>query len=195
MGGDAVGRLWAKVGGHVNAEAGHLHSRFFPQDDGIAMTPDDSYLRLWLSELFLAKEVAWGAERSPAVQAMVRLPFGGTASLGGTAPQAFVTLVRPPVPSGRGVFEDFQLTGLLPYRGGTVELQAALHQILGKNHLGTAIDILTGFASLLVPPLSAALTIADQVAAGVEKIIAANAQKPVLALHAARVAPGASGPG
>lgn len=184
---DAVGRLWARARGQ--AAAGHLHGRFFPQDDGVTMTPDDSYLRIWLSELFLAKAASWGADRTPAVEAAVRLVAGGQ------APGSFVTLVQPPVPAGRGASEDYQLTGLLPYRGGPVELQATLHQILGRNHLGTAIDILAGFASLLTPPLSAALAIAGQVAAGVEKIVEANAQDPVLALHAARMAPGAGGPG
>ena len=55
-----VGRLWNRVRGQVAARADHLHIKFFPQDDGATMTPDDSYLRVWLSELFLADQVAWG---------------------------------------------------------------------------------------------------------------------------------------
>lgn len=184
---DAAGTLWAWARRQAVADADHLHSLFFPQGDGAVMTPNDSYLRVWLSELFLAKERAWGTDRSPVVQAMVRLVFGGL------EPQTFVTLVQPPV--SPGVFQDYPLTGLLPYSGGAVELQAALHPILGKNHLTTALDILTSFASLLTPPMSVALTIAGQVASGVEKIIAANGQDPVLSLHGARVAPGAGAPG
>ena len=73
----AVSKLWMRIRRQVEAEADHLHRLFFPQDDAITMTPNDSYVRVWLSELFLAKEVSWGAERSPAVQASVRLLFGG----------------------------------------------------------------------------------------------------------------------
>jgi hypothetical protein len=180
----AASRLWARIRRQADADAGHLHRLFFPQDGAVTMTPNDSYVRVWLSELFLAKEVSWGAERSPAVQASVRLLFGGP------SPKTFVTLTKPPVTAGRGVFEDFLLTELMPYRGQSVELQAALYGILGKNNLGTAIDILTGFASLVTPPLSTALTIVDQVATGVETIIEANAQDPVLCLQGALAAPG-----
>ncbi len=177
-----VGRLWNRVRGQVAARADHLHIKFFPQDGGATMTPDDSYLRVWLSELFLADQVAWGVERSPAVQASVRLRFGGVTQ------KTFVTLVK--LPAANGVFNDYELTELLPYRGHSVELQAALYQILGKNNLGTAIDILAGFASLVTPPVSTALAIVDQVASGVEKIIEANAAEPTLCLQGTLAAPG-----
>lgn len=124
--GDAIGRLWVWLRGHVAADAGHLHSQLFPQEDAVAMTPNDSYLRVWLSELFLARQTAWGNDRSPAVQAMIRMPFAG-------------------------------------------------------------------FSSLLTP-LSAALAVAGQVAAGVEKVIAANAREPVLTVDKAHAAPGGGGP-
>jgi hypothetical protein len=187
MKGKAVTHLWNQLRRQFDAESGHLHRIFFPEeDDAVVMTPNDSYLRVWLSELFLAKEVAWGAERIPVVQAAVRLRFGG--------PQlkTFVTLAQPPVRAEHGVFQDYQLTELLPYSGSTIELQASLHQILGKNNLATAIDILTDFASLVTPPVSAALTIVDTVAAGVEKIIEANAKDPVLMLQSALATPGAN---
>lgn len=180
----AVSRLWTRVRRQVDADAGHLHRLFFPQAEAVTMTPNDSYLRIWLSELFLAKEVAWGAERVPAVQASVRLVFGAP------APRTFVTLVRPPVTTGHGVFEDYQLTELLPYAGRSVELQVALYGILGKNNLGTAIDVLSGFASLVTPPLSTALSIAEMVATGAEKIIEANASDPLLCLQGTLAAPG-----
>ena len=72
MSDSAAGRLWNRIRRQVDADAGHLHRLFFPQAEAAVMTPNDSYLRVWLSELFLAKEVAWGVERLPAVQASVR---------------------------------------------------------------------------------------------------------------------------
>ena len=184
MSDSAVSRLWTRVRRQVDADAAHLHRLFFPQDEDVTMTPNDSYLRIWLSELFLAKEVAWGAERLPAVQASVRLVYGAP------VPRTFVTLVQPPATTGHGVFEDYQLTELLPYAGRSVELQVALYGILGKNNLATAIDVLSGFASLVTPPLSTALTIAEQVAAGAEKIIEANASDPLLSFQGTLAAPG-----
>ena len=181
----AAGKLWKRIRNTVDADAGHLHRLFFPQDDSVTMTPNDSYLRLWLSELHLAKERAWGADRIPAVQASIRLLFGGPRA------QTFTTLTQPAVTTGHGVFEDYQLTELLPYRGQSVEVQAGLYEILGQNNLLTAIDIVTDFASLVTPPLSAVLPVVDKVASGIEKVIEASASDPTLALHGTLAAPGA----
>jgi hypothetical protein len=184
MQGNAAAHLWTRVRRQFVAKAGHQHRLFFPEDDAVPLTPNDSYVRIWLSELFLATEVAWGAERSPAVHASIRLLFGGI------SPQTFITLAQPSAPAARGVFEDYQLTELLPYRGASIELQAALYEILGKNNLRTAVDILTSFASLVTPPVSTAAGIVDLVASGVEKIIDANAADPVLVLQGTLAAPG-----
>jgi hypothetical protein len=185
MADSAVARLWRRVRQKFDADAAQLHRIFLPEPDGIRMTPNDSYLRLWLSELFLAKAVEWGVERSPAVQASVRLLFDGV------TPKTFATLAQPkPQADGHGIAEDYQLTELLPYLGQSVELEAGLYEILGANNLRTAIDIVTDFASLVVPPVSAALTVVDKVASGIEKVITANATDPVLALHGTLAAPG-----
>jgi hypothetical protein len=111
------------------------------------------------------------------VQASVKLLFSGP------RPQTFATLVQPSATTGHGVFEDYQLTEWLPYRGKPVELEAALYEILGKNNLLTAISIVTDFASLVTPPVSTALAVIDKVATGIEKVIAANAKDPALVLH------------
>lgn len=147
------------------------------------MTPNDSYLRIWLSELFLARQTSWGSDRSPAVRAEIGL------ALGDDGPRMFARLVRPTVTSAHGVFEDFDLTGLMPYRGGNIDIKAELHQILRKNHLTTALDVVSGFSTLLTP-LSAALAIADQVTTSIDKIIKANAQDPVLSVQRTQAEPG-----
>lgn len=120
----------------------------------------------------------------PGVQISVRLLFGGL------SPQTFATLVRPTVTSGHGIFEDYQLTELLPYRGQSVELQAGLYEIIGANHLRIAIDIVSNFASLVTPPVSAALAVVDKVADGIEKVIEANAADPTLSMQGTLAAPG-----
>ncbi len=188
MSDNAISKLWTRIRSTVDADAGHLHRLFFPQAGAVAMTPNDSYLRVWLSELFLAKERAWGTDRIPAVQASVRLLFGGP------RPRTFATLAQPKVTAGHGVSEDYQLTELLPYRGQSVEVQAGLYEILGTNNLLTALAIVTDFASLVTPPVSAVLAVVDKVASGIEKVIEANAADPVLALYGTLAAPGA-GPG
>jgi hypothetical protein len=170
-------RLWDRIRDQFAKEAGHLVSVFLPEPDAAALVPNDSYLRVTMSELFLADERAWGGDRIPAVQASVRLLYSGL------RPQTFATLVQPIATTGRGVFENYLLTEWLPYRGQPVELEAALFEVLGKNNLLTAIGIVADFASLVTPPVSAALAVIDKVAAGIEKVIDANAKDPVLVLH------------
>jgi len=170
-------RLWDRIKDQFVKEAGHLVKVFRPEASAEPLVPNDSYLRVSLSELFLANEREWGGDRIPAVQASVKLLFRGP------RPQAFATLVQPPVATGHGVFEDYPLTEWLPYRGQPVELEAALYEILGPNNLLTAISIVTDFASLVTPPVSAALAVVDKVAAGIEKVIEANAKEPTLVLH------------
>ena len=170
-------RLWGHLKDLFVKEGEHLVSVFFAEKDSAPLVPNDSYLRLSLSELFLADEKEWGGDHIPAVQASIRLKFTTT------APQTFTTLVQPSVPTGRGVVEDYPLTEWLPYRGQAVEFEAALYQILGKNNLLTAISILSDFTSLVTPPVSAALAIVDKVAAGIEKVVEANAKDPALVVH------------
>ncbi len=73
----AASRLWQRIRQQFDAEAGHLHRLLFLDDGAVPMTPNDSYVRVWLTELHLAKQVSWGVGRSPVIQASVRLMFGG----------------------------------------------------------------------------------------------------------------------
>ena len=56
----AVSRLWQRIRQQFDAEAGHLHRLFFPEDGAVQMIPNDSYVRIWLSEPYLANQVSWG---------------------------------------------------------------------------------------------------------------------------------------
>jgi hypothetical protein len=175
--GNAASRLWGRIRDQFVKEADHLVRVFLPEAGAAPLVPNDSYLRVSLSELFLANEREWGGDRLPAVQASVKLLFGGP------RPQTFATLVQPPATTGHGSFADYLLTEWLPYRGQPVELEAALFEILGQNNLLTAISIVSDFASLVTPPVSAALAVVDKVTAGIEKVIEVNAKDPTLVLH------------
>jgi hypothetical protein len=170
-------RLWGRIKDQFVREADHLVRVFLPEPGAAPLVPNDSYLRVSLSELFLANEREWGGDRIPAVQASVKLLFAGP------RPQTFATLIQPPATTGHGSFADYLLTEWLPYRGQPVELEAALYEILGQNNLLTAISIVSDFASLVTPPVSAALAVVDKVTAGIEKVIEVNAKDPTLVLH------------
>lgn len=186
-----VEKLWQKVSDWWSSEAVHLSSAFYPDPAGAALRPHQSYLRVWVSEMFLAHDRQRGVDRYPAVQASIRLRFAG--SDGAT----FSTIVRPPQgQEGPGVRRDHPLTELLPYAGGVLDLQVGLLDVEGVNHVALALDVLGDFASLLAPPLSTALTVADKVAGGIGKIdaaLSASGQRPLLALERSLVSSGGGG--
>lgn len=178
-------RAWRGLRGQVYRQAERPQAVFIPEPGAAKLAADKSYVRLWLSEFGLATERSWTFDRKPVVKASVQVLFGkpdkqtpGAVSLD---KQEFAILLRPD--AGRGVLKSYPITEWLPYRGQAVELGAELFSVSGKSRLLTAIDILSEFASLVTPPISAALAIADRVAAGIERVIKANGTEPTLQLH------------
>jgi hypothetical protein len=149
-----------------------------PHGGAAALEPHDSYFRLWLSDIFLAYDRDWFANCYPAVHASVRLRFGGH------EPVTFTTLSRPPQDAlGPGVFKSFQLTPLLPYKGGTIEIEAGLTALKGSSTLVAGFEVLRDFSTLIGPPLSQALDVAGKVAGGTKKLLDAADSDVLLGLH------------
>lgn len=171
--------LWERMRGWVQSNAEQLVWAPVPLESAEPeLAPHDSYFRVWLSEAFLAKDKQWFTNHYPAVHASVRLNFGG--EQGAT----FTSLSRPPEGGlGPGVYGNYALTSLLPYRGGTVELQAGLTAVEGANALAAAFSVVQDFSSLIGPPLGEALGIAEKVAGGVQKLLEAGQDDVMLGLH------------
>ena len=136
----------------------------------------------------MPKSATWGNQHFPALHGGASLRFLGT------EPTPFTTLTRPPgnwtVP---GAQFDFPITPLLPFNGGTVEVEAALYQATVAGPLATAVGLIGNLASLMGPPLAVAAGIADKVSDGLDAILNAANDQPVLAVHWTMVAPGGSG--
>jgi hypothetical protein len=103
--------------------------------------------------------------------------------------QAFTSVAGPPETKlGPGVFTNYPLSPLIPYRGGVVELSAGLVALEGDNRLRVMLDVLGGFSSLIGPPLSAAVGVATQLDDGIGKLVGAGGDV-VLGVHDGYVAP------
>jgi hypothetical protein len=157
-----------------------------PQGATDPLTPNITYFRVTLCEMFLARDRDWFKSRYPAVQASVRLNLAGEEDA-----VTLSSLARPGNDVvGPGFFGNFPLTPLLPYRGGTVELDAALIALERQSGLTVAFELLRGFSGLIGPPLAQALTLAGEIAAGAEQLLGASEQQVELALHDSYVAAG-----
>jgi hypothetical protein len=181
-------KTWDRVQRWFVANAEHATVVFIPTPDGEMLVPNAGYLRLWLAQGFLAQQRTWGTDRFPALHGGVALNF-----LGG--PQAtFTTFTRPPEAwKTPGAQLDFRITALLPYTGGTVEVEAALYQASSDGPLGTAAQLIGGLAPLMGPPLSTAVALAGRVSEGLDGVLAAGGDDPVLGVHWSMVAAGGGG--
>lgn len=186
--------LWNSIRSLVDKNrASYVYARI-PRDasdaaDGDApLTPQASYLRLWLCELYLGKSRAWGRDWFPAVHAGVRL------KLADRDEATLSRVVRPPDGQlGEGVYLNHRLTELLPYNGGVVEIEAALLALPGASYLSAAIGVLQQFSSLVVPPLGTALVVAAKVSEGVTDLVDATQGGVHLGYHDSLVSGGGGG--
>jgi hypothetical protein len=180
------------LGGQVYRRAEHPQLVVIEEKGAAKLVANESYVRVWLSEFWLAADRSWTSDRKAAVKASTQVLFGkpDRRGAGNTVleKQTFAILVKPN--AARGVFKDYPITEWLPYRGQPIELEAALYSVPGKNRLLTVIDVLSEFASLVAPPVSAALAIADRVTIGIEKVIRASGTDPRLPLHTGLTEPG-----
>jgi hypothetical protein len=183
--------LWETIVGWVDKEARkylyvpiHTDHVKDAKSDVAPLEAGKHYFRLWLSEIYLKKERAWFKSWYPIVHSLVKFQFGSQ-------------LVEIPHIAGplhlkglnQGNLEhsiqlNHNLTTLMPYNGGVVELAAGLLAMEGKNYLNTAMKVMGDLSSLLVvPQLSASLAIAQPIANGVQELLSGGSGEMDLGLH------------
>jgi hypothetical protein len=177
--------MWQRVRSWFAKEAEHVTVEFIPLDHAPPIYPEQGYLRLWLNEGFLAQSRTWGNDHFPALHGGVSLSFGGVE---GTTFTRFAK--SAPLAKAPGAQLNVPITSLLPFRGGTVEVQAAMYQASTSGPLATAVQLVGHFASLLGPPLATAATITSKVSAGLDAVLDASNDQPVLGVHWSMVSPG-----
>ncbi|HMQ30576.1 MAG TPA: hypothetical protein PKD53_07590 [Chloroflexaceae bacterium] len=130
------------------------------------------YYRVVLAQMYITKSVDFGQRRFPAVHSLVQATFGSTtieipniadtSRLGAKEAQGAKAIVA----------QNFHLTPAMPFKGGTLKLNAGLIEVMGDNYINSFIQVLGGFAELLVvPQLSAALHVAKPLLTGIHKLV------------------------
>lgn len=180
-------RLGDRVRQWFAANTEHVTLRFFPEPDAEPLVPDDGYVRLWLAEGFLAKAVTWGNHHFPALHGGVTLTFANQTTPFTRFTKPTATLTAP------GAYLDYPMTSLLPYSGGTVEVEAALYRATQAGPLAAAVEVGSSLAALMGPPLSVAANIADKLSDGIDAVLGGQAEEPMLGLHHTLVAAGGGG--
>ncbi|MGD2039196.1 MAG: hypothetical protein PVH11_00120 [Anaerolineae bacterium] len=157
-----MNRLWQRI---QKATEGKKYV-YKPLEQGVPFESGQHYIRIVISEMYLEKSFAWFKTWYPAVHIGIQLAFGDQ-------PAVVITrVVKPPEDATQqGVLKNYHILELTPYNGGKVEVQGALMALQGEDYLGTAIEVLQDFSSLVAPPLGQALGVAEKVSNGLDSML------------------------
>jgi hypothetical protein len=193
--------LWDTITGLIKKDSKkYIYVRIPPdhvrdaKSDGAPLEAGKHYFRLWLTEMYLKKEREWFKSWYPVVHSLVRFQFGsqvveiphvaGPMHLEGVSDTNLDRVIQL----------NHNLTTLMPYNGGVVELAAGLLAMEGKNYLTSAIKVMGDLSGLLVvPQLSAALAIAGPIATGVQDLLTGGNGQMDLGLHQSFTSAGGGG--
>lgn len=128
----------------------------------IELQEGQHYLRLRLAEMFLKDDRKLFRSYVPVVSSVVGLQFGSNAAqqLPNVAGPLSLNLNANSL--GKGVELNYALTNLVPYRGGTVSISAALLAYVNKDYFQPFITLANSVSSLLTSgQLSTTLKVVD----------------------------------
>lgn len=175
----AIKKMWKTIKSWANDNAEHYQAVAIADNDAQAIKPHRDYFRVWLNEMFLSDRVDWFQTWYPAVNSSVQLKFGDRPS-----PITLSHIAHAPQKAlGEGVLLNFPVTDLLPYRGGIVEIEAALLGMKGSNSLDAAIKVLESFSGLVGAPLVQTLDVAGKVADGIDQLLGSTNGQIHLGYH------------
>jgi hypothetical protein len=143
-----------------------------------------NYFRLWLAEMYLAKDREWFKSWYPIVHSIIRFQFG-TQDV--SLPYVAGSLNLKDVNSSnldRVIQLNHPMTTLMPFNGGVVDVTAGILAMEGTDYLNRFIKVMGDFANILVvPQLSTALNVAGPIAKGVEELLGVSNGNLHLGLH------------
>ena len=136
----------------------------------------ENYLRLWLSEMFLRNDRDWFTNWYPAVHSAI------TFQAGDQQPQIITRVAGAQnlkdVSSknlDRAIVQDVDLTTMIPFSGGTVNISASLLAMKGSNDVEQLINVMADFSKkFALAQLSGILDVAGSLASGVGALVGAT---------------------
>jgi hypothetical protein len=174
--------LWDKIKrtGQREASAYLLEKVDAEQETSRSLVPHQDYFRIWLCEMFLAKESTLLSSWLPAASVEVTVSRAGRPTAG------YSRVLRPEAETQGGtILVDYPVTDLVPYDGGTVEIDAALLGLQSSTRLDLVVDLLHTISLIPMPGVDQALTVAKQVTSAAREMVKSTDGAVHLDLHAA----------
>lgn len=143
-----------------------------PPHDVVPLKADETYLRIWLVEMVLEQNRRWFQDLQPTVQAATRCRFGDQEielpSLAAADKGRYV--------ANGSVLSNYRLLDLVPFRGNTIEVSAALLAVPGDDKVANGIKALSNVASLISAPLAGAIALAGKLRESAEFLIGSGTE-------------------
>ncbi|WP_371366939.1 hypothetical protein SRRS_10950 [Sporomusa rhizae] len=142
------------------------------------------YFRLRLAEMFLKDDRKLFRKVVPVVSSLVSLQFGSIAAqaLPNVAGPLALNLSESSL--GKGVQLNYSLTNLVPYRGGTVSVSAALMSYVSKDYFPAFLSLANNVAGLLtIGQLSATLKVVDSAVGALQDLLDSDDKDIRLVYH------------
>lgn len=155
-----------------------------PDVEKIEFKEGQHYFRLRLAEMFLKDDRNLFRSYVPVVSSNVELQFGSNAAQQLPCVAGPLSLSMNEGSLGKGVELNYPLTNLVPYRGGSVSISAALLAYVNKDYLPPFLSLASSISGLLTTgQLSTALKVADSAARGIQDLLSGGDKDVRLVFH------------
>jgi hypothetical protein len=183
-------RIWDRIRRSGQRQAGADPLAQIEVDGAVPLVPDEHYFRVSLAQMHLATESTLWADWVPGAHVAVSYSRQN-------APLAEYSRVLRPDPErlAQGARLNFPITDLVPYRGGVLEIEAALFGLQAGNRLDLVVDVLQVVSGLGLPAVGAALQVAGQITTATRDLVAAGDGVVHLNMHQSYVAANGVGTG
>jgi hypothetical protein len=152
--------------------------------DPVVLQAGQHYIRLRLAEMYLKDDRKLFRSYVPVVSSVVSLQFGSNSAqqLADVAGPLSLNLSEDVL--GRGVETNYHLTNLVPYKGGTVSVSAALLAYESKDYFSSFLKLANGVAGILTTgQLSSYLKVADTAVSGIQDLLDGADKEVYLVYH------------
>lgn len=152
-------------------------------DIGLKAIAEQHYVRLWISDLFLKNDNKWFSSRFPLVYSLIGLDYGGQRTeLANISGKNRFAIQQADL--GRSILQGYPLTPLLPFHGGTIEMDCGLVSMQADNVLQDFAGVVSDIAAKVnVPQVSQVVGIAGSIASGVQSLLGAGNAQTMLYVH------------
>ena len=159
-----------------------------PAYEAVSIKADETYVRISLVEMVLSDSRRWFQDVQPTVQALTRCKFGDR----DVELPSLAAADRGHYAPNRSVLSNVRLLDLVPFRGNSIELSAALIAVPGDDRLANGISALANIASLVSAPLTGVLALAGKLRESTDLLVGGGAQVHLAYHNTFTAQPGAS---